>query len=266
VKSLRSISLRHRLSLRLMLAAESRFYRGYEGTIIAISRQIADELREHYLVRGPVKIIPHGVDINRFNSANRDLYRAATRKQIGVNDDETVALYVGDLTKAHTHLKELAKAAPGVQLVVVSPSQGYHWTAPNVRFVPLTKQIESYYAAADAFVFPSVNDPFGLVVLEAMASALPVFSSDRAGAAELIQSGRDGFVFPLDEWVEATAKGLADPDSLLVVGSEAGQTARRHDWSTVVRSVEQLYFEVATGSEAALGTNRLSSNEYHYQQ
>jgi UDP-glucose:(heptosyl)LPS alpha-1,3-glucosyltransferase len=244
LRSLRSVSLRHRLSLRSMLAAESRFYRNYDGTIIAISRQIANELQEYYGVGGPIATIPHGVDSERFSGANRKTYRAAMRQQLGLNDDDSVALYVGDLTKAHAHLKELARASPEVQLVIVSPSKSYHWSAPNVRILPLTKHIEQYYAAADSFVFPSVNDPFGMVLLEAMASGLPVFSSDRAGAAELITSGKDGFVIPLDDWVEVTAATLRDGDFLRAVGREAEQTARRHDWSTVVRAVEQVYFDV----------------------
>lgn len=244
LKSLQSISLRHRLSLRTMLAAEGRFYRNYDGTIIAISRQIAKELQEHYHVRGPIRIIPHGVDIARFKDENRNTYRTAIRQQMGIKVDDAVALYVGDLTKAHAHLKEFARATPDVQLVIVSPSKSYHWSASNVRILPLTKEIERYYAAADSFVFPSVNDPFGMVVLEAMASGLPVFSSDRAGAAELITSGKDGFVIPLAEWVETTAAALRDRDSLRAIGCEAEKTARRHDWSTVVTAVEQVYFEV----------------------
>lgn len=244
LRSLSSISLRHRVSLRVMLDAESRFYRNYNGAIIAISRQIADELQDFYQVRGPITVIPHGVDSKRFKSANRDAYRTVTRQQLGIKNDDTVALYVGDLTKAHVHLKQFSLAAPEIQLVIVSPSASYHWSAPNVRFFPLSKQIEQFYAAADAFVFPSVNDPFGMVLLEAMASGLPVFSSDQAGAAELIDSGKDGFVSSLDDWVETTVAGLRHRDSLRAIGREAEQTGRRHDWSTVVREVERVYMRV----------------------
>lgn len=245
LQSLTELSLRHRVSLRVMLDAESRFYRNYEGTVIAISRQVANELQELYCLRGRVEIIPHGVDSQRFKSANREKYRAAMRRQMGLNEDQLVALYVGDLTKAHVHLKELSRAAPDVQLVIVSPSKSYHWSAPNVRIFPLTKQIERYYAAADAFVFPSVNDPFGMVLLEAMASGLTVFSSDRAGAAELIDSGRDGFVTPLAEWVETTADCLQNRALLQEVGHAAEESARLHDWPSVIAAVEKLYLEVA---------------------
>src|SRR5207247_4176667 len=60
--SLRSISARNRASLSLMAAAESRFYRRYEGRVIAISRKIAGELRDFYQVGGEITVIPHGVD------------------------------------------------------------------------------------------------------------------------------------------------------------------------------------------------------------
>lgn len=245
LNSLRAVSLRHRLSLQLMAAAEARFYRRYDGRVIAISQKIGRELQEFYGVRGTINIIPHGVDARRFNSSHRKRLRATVRHELGIREDETLALYVGDLTKAHVSLKELASAKPDVQLVIVTSSQAYHWNKRNVRILPPTSQLERYYAAADAFVFPTAYDAFGMVLLEAMASGLAVFSSDRAGAAELISSGQDGFVTPLDEWVEATAARLQDRELLREIGCAAEQAARQHDWSSVVTAVEQIYFEVA---------------------
>lgn len=249
-KSLSSISLRHKVSLRLMLAAEERFYRNYDGTVIAVSRQIGDELQEFYGIRGPIKVMPHAVDAGRFNSANRKLYRDELRRELGIKPDATVAFYAGDMTKAHAHLKELSRAAPDIQILVTTPSTAYSWQAANVQILPLTNVIERYYAAADAFIFPSANDPFGMVVLEAMASGLPVFCSDKAGVAELITSGKDGFVISLNDWVETTAEMLRDRDLLRSIGTAAEATAVQHDWSTVVGKVEQVYFNVAGNAPA----------------
>jgi hypothetical protein len=67
LNSLRAISARNRASLKLMVAAESRFYRRYEGKVIAVSRKIARELQELYGVTGSISVIPPGVDIARFN-------------------------------------------------------------------------------------------------------------------------------------------------------------------------------------------------------
>ena len=243
--SLRSISKRNRASLGLIAAAEGRFYRQYEGQVIAISEKIARELKEFYRVRGKISVIPHGVDASRFGSFQREHHRSLMRSELGASDEQLMVLYIGDLTKAHVRLRALAGAVPQVLLIIVSGSTRYLWNMPNVRFAPPQTSIERYYAAADAFVFPTTYDAFGLVVLEAMASGLPVFTSDRAGAGELIDSGKDGFVIPLEDWVDATAAGLRDRDSLRKIGRQAEKTAQRHDWLTVVRKVEQVYFHLA---------------------
>ncbi|HEY0432030.1 MAG TPA: glycosyltransferase family 4 protein, partial [Pyrinomonadaceae bacterium] len=181
---------------------------------------------------------------DRFNGGNRARYRTEVRRELAIGEDETLALYAGDLTKSHAYLKELSAAAPGVKFVIVTPSQVYHWSRPNVQILPPTSELRRYYAAADAFVFPTTYDSFGMVVLEAMASGLPVFSSDQAGAAELIESGKDGFALPLNEWVGETAERLRDGARLMEIGLAAERTARRHDWPAVVSAVENVYQKV----------------------
>ena len=54
--------------------------------------------------------------------------------------------------------------------------------------------LSAAYASSDILVFPSTTDTFGPVVLEAMASGVPVIVSDRGGACELVQHGRTGLV------------------------------------------------------------------------
>ena len=264
--SLRDISIRSRTSLRLMAAAEARFYRRYDGNVIAVSQKIARELKDFYQLRGEIRIVPHGVATERFSLERRERYRSHMRSEIGVDDESMIALYVGDLTKSHTHLEAVASASPDLEFVIVTSSTQYRWRSRNVHFFPAASDVARYCAAADAFIFPTAYDAFGMVVLEAMASGLAVFSSDRAGAAELISSGKDGFVIPLDDWVEATTLGLRDRDSLRAIGREAEKTARRHNWSTVVRDVEQVYFEATGSAELALDGSRVSGSEYRYQQ
>jgi UDP-glucose:(heptosyl)LPS alpha-1,3-glucosyltransferase len=265
LNSLRDISQKSRTSLGWMAAAEARFYRRFEGHVIAVSQKIASELKDLYQVRGEISVVPHGVDADRFDRESCEFDRLAVREQLGIDPEQTVALYVGDLTKAHVHLKTLASAAPEVELVIVTSSTQYHWGDRNVHILPATSDLARYYVAADAFVFPTTYDAFGMVVLEAMASGLAVFSSDRAGAVELISSGKDGFVIPLDDWVEATAIGLRNLETLRATGREAQLTARQHDWSTVVRDVEHVYRKVASAPESVIPASGVSGSEYRYQ-
>lgn len=247
LESLRGASRRHLFTLQRMANAEERFYRRYRGRVIAVSAKVAGELRSHYDVRTPITVVHHGVDAMHFarglSEANAvDLVRT----QLEIDARQMIALYVGDLTKAHLYLKELARAAPWLTLVIVSYSQAYRWAKENVRFVSSTRDLRPYYSAADAFVFPTTYDAFGMVLLEAMASGLPVFTSDCAGAAELILDGENGFVFPLADWVEETIAGLKDGGVLQTTGRAALKTARGQDWAKVTREVEQVYLDVHT--------------------
>ncbi|OPZ58483.1 MAG: GDP-mannose-dependent alpha-(1-6)-phosphatidylinositol monomannoside mannosyltransferase [Deltaproteobacteria bacterium ADurb.Bin510] len=77
----------------------------------------------------------------------------------------------------------------------------------GVRFAGRVERgnLPQWYSAADLFVFPSVTDTFGLVVLEAQACGLPALVSDQGGPQEIILPGTSGFVLPeanLNLWVE----------------------------------------------------------------
>ena len=94
-------------------------------------------------------------------------------------------------------------------------------------------QIGQAYADADIFCLPSVHEGFGMVVLEAMASGLPVVVSDQAGAADAVTHGEDGFVFPIND-EEALTKHLnaliGDPRLRREMGAAAQKTARSGKW------------------------------------
>lgn len=114
-----------------------------------------------------------------------------------------------------------------------------------------SKKLPSYYAAADVFVLPSISrlEAFGLVVLEAMASAKPVIISDIPGVTELITDGEEGLhVEPMNakDLGEKINQVLADDD----LGKRMGQTGRKKverefSWDKVTSQIEKVYEEIA---------------------
>jgi UDP-glucose:(heptosyl)LPS alpha-1,3-glucosyltransferase len=66
--------------------------------------------------------------------------------------------------------------------------------AGRVRFVGGVSDVRPFLAAADAFVLPTLYDPFPNAALEAMAAGLPVVTSTKCGAAEVVREGESGFV------------------------------------------------------------------------
>ncbi len=91
-----------------------------------------------------------------------------------------------------------------------------------------------FYAAADAYVGPSLEDAYGLPILEAMACGLPVVASARAGANEILRDGENGFVLRYPEDFQELAvllRRLCTNSSLCVrLGEEAARTAKGQTW------------------------------------
>jgi glycosyltransferase involved in cell wall biosynthesis len=108
-------------------------------------------------------------------------------------------------------------------------------------------EMPSWYHAADVFAFPSVNEGFGLVVLEAMAAGLPVVLTDLPVFAEYLRFGEDALaVAPGDDAGLAGAlAAVAHDDSLRAnLGHRGHQVAARFDWDSTARQHIAIYDEL----------------------
>lgn len=184
-----------------MLAIERRQYRpGASRKILTVSSLARDELLETYPGLSPdaVDVLPYGVDAARFRSLDRAGARADVRRELGLPGDRPVVITVGTgfRRKGIDLLLDLWREQPprGAALVVVGRDQrlaAWRRTARGIAvpvvFTGPRRDVERLYAAADAFVLASIQDAFGMVVLEALASGLPVVTSRRVGAAEVLQ-------------------------------------------------------------------------------
>lgn len=203
--------------------------------VIAVSKRVANDLDACYQRRDQVSVVYHGVDLNTFNPDNRSRFRAIVRSELNLAEDCFTALYVGDLQKAGPPAIEAVARIPDAHMLCVSSSRTESYRAlaakfgatDRIHFMPATNRIERCYAAADAFVFPSFYDTFGMVVSEAMATGLPVIASKAAGVSEVIEHGVSGIV--LDEaWdVPALASSLERLKSDASMRDSMGRAGRR---------------------------------------
>lgn len=107
---------------------------------------------------------------------------------------------------------------------------------PGVRHIAGVSRTEliRLYQEATIFCFPSIDDGFGLVVLEAMAAGLPVIISENVGAKDLINDGVEGFVIPIRDIQRLCEKieyFYENPESVAAMGVNARKLAEQHDWS-----------------------------------
>jgi UDP-glucose:(heptosyl)LPS alpha-1,3-glucosyltransferase len=185
--------------LQEQLLAEGQF-----AFCIANSRLMQQELVQRYGIRADkISVIYPGYEPLRFNPAGRDRYRAAIRRELGIEDATIVAGLItsGDFQKRGVDIAIQAFAQLPVRLrnqtkLLVVGKQAdlkkYQELVEAdglnelIRFLPPITEVERYYHALDLCIHPARFEEFGMSVQEAMACGLPVIASTQVGAMELL--------------------------------------------------------------------------------
>ena len=217
------------------------FHNAGAGTMVA-TPSLRAELRQ----KGFMRLMPwtRGVDT--------DLYRPRTERLFG--SGRPVFLYVGRVSKEKNIEAFLGAVLPGLKVVVGS---GPHLPAlkhrfPNVVFTgPKTgEDLAACYASADVFVFPSRTDTFGLVLLEAMASGVPIAAFPVTGPLDVVTRGVSGI---LDEDLGRAAAAALNLDRVKV-----REDAFRFSWA---KTAEQFLHNIGSAcGDAAVARNRGARN------
>src|SRR5690606_2840235 len=122
---------------------------------------------------------------------------------------------------------------------------------PDALFCGVRRDAElaEHYASGDLFVFPSLSETFGNVVLEALASGLAVAAFDQAAAAQHIRHGHNGaLAMPGDEtaFIDAACELLEDQERLRSLRLNARWHASKQGWSSIIDGFEQHLLQAST--------------------
>ncbi|RTZ58930.1 MAG: glycosyl transferase family 1 [Gammaproteobacteria bacterium] len=174
--------------------------------VICNSRMVKDEIRHWFdYPEERLHVIYNGVDQTIFSPATR-VSRQALLEQTGITGQPFVFLFVGsgfERKGLATALQALARTGGNSRLMVIGVDKnvaryqrlaGRLGIASRVFFLGRKNDVSKYYGAADALLLPTLYDPFPNVCTEAFASGLPVITSNKCGAAELIVNGGNGYV------------------------------------------------------------------------
>ena len=174
-------------------------------TVICNSQMVKREIQHYFgLPDERFAVIYNGVDTAAFHPSLR-VHRDAMREQWQIPATAPLLLYVGSgfERKGVARALQAIVPHPDVHLVVVGKDkhsaqyQGLAATlgiAARVRFAGAQNDVKPFYGMADAFILPTLYDPFPNVCVEALACGLPVFTTQQCGAAELIRDGDNGWV------------------------------------------------------------------------
>ena len=233
--------------------------------VLAVSGLVGDDLARRFSVpRSKIEVLYNGVDQERFKTANNPRLGEDVRRHLGIDRASPVVLFIGNAFRREG-LGKLLEAwsmldhKPYLIVAGEDPAAAsYHrlarrlWVERRVLFLGPRDDTPSLLAASDVLALPSLFDPFGNVVLEAMAAGLPVLTSARCGAAEVLPAPLQPFVVQHPDNPNEIAQRLnallAGPREL---GRIAQETAVQFTWERYGDRLTKLVEGLADVSSAS---------------
>jgi glycosyltransferase involved in cell wall biosynthesis len=219
--------------------------------------------REFYLDHGVSEnrlfTVPYAVDNDYFTRAVESINdREKVRDELGLPSTKPLILFASkmlprkrpmDLLSAYHRVRDsgtdagLVFVGSGVQEELLRNYVREHQLS-DVYFFGFRNQSElpKFYAAADVFVFPSEDEPWGLILNEAMCAALPVIVSKEIGAVpDLVHNGQNGFTFEarnVDQLTDCLHRLLEAPDMMKTMGARSREVINEWDYERCVRGIK----------------------------
>ncbi len=233
-----------------MIAREEREYELCDE-IVTVSGFAYNTFLEEGIRETKLRLLPLGVDVSHFRP---DAGLVAERRRRIRAGDPLRVLYVGVVSyqKGLLDFARVVEAMRGLRVqfrfvgrIPPESRSAIGRISDAVEIIPHQPQSELpyWYAQSDLFMFPTIQDGFGVVLAQANASALPILTTTNCCGPELIREGKTGWTLPIREpqafvdrllWCDQNRSQLADMVEHLY------QTFRPRDWSSVAEDFEAI--------------------------
>jgi UDP-glucose:(heptosyl)LPS alpha-1,3-glucosyltransferase len=252
----------HRGRLRL---ERSMFAPGGYARLLALAEDVkSDVIRIYGVPETDVEVLAYGFDPEMFDPDRRELHRAAARARFGYGEEDRVLLFVanelerkgfdvlieamGVLDDPTVKLLGAGKVAPEAYRSLIDRLG----LTDRLQWVGSSDDVALLHAASDVFVLPTRYEAWGLVIVEALGSGLPVVTSQLAGAAVAVADGRTGRLLQNPDDAAELANGLLWALSGAPAGTqEIAASVGYYTWPEVITRYEGILRTVA--QERSLG-------------
>ena len=218
-----------------------------------------------------VSILGRGVDTQLFSPQKRS---EALRQQWGVTENDSVMIYVGRIAaeknldlaiRTYIALHNINKRLKFVLVGDGPMAKSMKRNHPEFIFAGMQQgeELAAYFASGDLFIFPSLTETFGNVVLEAMASGLGVVAYDYAAAQMHIESGQRGLLASnndAESFVNNAKRFLQNEMLLNQCRLNASKYAQSQSWESIVKSFENILGSLTLETcDQSYGKNSITS-------
>ncbi len=234
------------------------FLAKYTDAIITINKEDYERAKKSFKA-AKIKYIPGvGIDISRYNSL--EVNRGSKRKELGVPEEAFIVLSVGELNDNKNHLtiiKSIAKMNnPVIHYVICGKGNLENRLKDQVvklglenriHLLGFRKDIAQIYKVSDVFAFPSKREGLGLAALEAMASGLPLVTSNIHGIIDYSVDGKNGFTCSpkdVDGFCEAIEKLFNNVDERVKMGKRNIEDVKNYDMELVMSEMRNIYRQI----------------------
>ncbi|MFB4164314.1 glycosyltransferase family 4 protein [Alteribacillus sp. JSM 102045] len=223
---------------------------------LCTSNSVQEELTERGFKN--VHLWKRGVDLNKFGLQYRDddvRYRLSDGET-----DKTLLLYVGRLAaeKEIEKIREVLEGSNHFRLAIVGDGPHrktleYCFQGTPTVFTGFLhgQELSKAYASSDVFVFPSRTETLGLVILEAMASGLPIVVANSGPTAEQVSDGETGLLYDpkIKDDLKNTVLKLQDVTWRQRMGNQARETSRAFSWTAPSKQLLSFFNDLKGSSK-----------------
>lgn len=224
--------------------------------VVAASHTVYQELQNIGVTQDRLSVVLNGVDTSEFYPADPKPDRAT----LGLpSEDIPLAVFVGDIRSPRKNLESVLKALvnlPNLNLAVVGNIEGSPYPkmaeelgiANKVFFLGFRRDVALILRACDLFVFPSRYEACALVILEAIASGLPVITAATTGGSEVLTPDCGVLLSDSDDVVGLTrvmGELATDPERRRRMSKAAWERAQLYTWDKIADQYLALYDEVS---------------------
>lgn len=261
VEATRSLhtNVRHRFLTGLRDALMTKVANRWSSRIVMVSAALRDAYVEKGLNRDKVRVVHNGIEIERFGHARNET-RARLNAEFSIPPDSPLVALVSVLRPGkgvEVLIDAIERVPHGTFLIIGDGPMREEWSAraastgvaDRIRWAGFRSDVDRMLAGCDLLVHPSLDDAFPTVLLEAMASGLPVVASRVGGIPEIVTPGVTGELVPpgdVARLAAAISALLADRALLEQMSQNSSAGAARFSTRAWVERLLDVYHDVTS--------------------